>query len=80
MLERGSERERESRQREESEKKRLHVDETGLAHVGGDKLAAELDGGEEEGEVAGGLVVVELVLEDMAGEGDDIGVLVVGHR
>ena len=58
----------------------LHADQAGLANVGGDKLASELDGGEEEGEVTGGLLVVlDLVLEDVAGEGDEVGLGWVRH-
>ena len=44
------------------------VDEARFAHIGRDELAGGLDGGEEEGEIAGRRgAEAELVREDMAG-------------
>ena len=58
----------------------VHADQAGLADVRGNKLASELDSGEKKGEVTRGLLVVlDLVLEDVAGEGDEVGLGWVRH-
>lgn len=60
--------------------KDVHADQTGLADIGGNELAAELDGSEQQSEVSRGfLVVLDLVLKDMASEGDEVGLGGVGH-
>ena len=52
---------------------RIQVCKASLPDGVGDELAAELDGGEEEGEVSLGLLELALVMNGVTGQGDQVG-------
>ena len=59
--------------KERKQSERIQVCEASLPDGVGDELAAELDGGEEEGEVSLGLLELALVMNGVTGQGDQVG-------